>query len=178
MKHRFVAFLRGMNLGRRRIRNDELCRLFTDIGFDGPSAFLASGNVIFDSPGGPPDATEIAAELERQLNYPVDTFIRSAAEVQEIAKYQPFPPPQTKGFTGKCQVAMLVGAPAPDVAKAVLELQTSDDLLAVHNKELYWMPRGGLLESVMDMKSIGRLLGTMTNRTQRTLERIAARFLV
>ena len=32
---RFVAFLRGMNLGGRRIKNPELCAAVERIGFDG-----------------------------------------------------------------------------------------------------------------------------------------------
>ena len=47
--NRYVAFLRGMNLGRRRIKNPELCAAFEGIGFTNVSAFLASGNVIFDT---------------------------------------------------------------------------------------------------------------------------------
>ena len=46
---RYVAFLRGMNLGRRRIKNPELCAAFEDIGFKNVAAYLASGNVIFDA---------------------------------------------------------------------------------------------------------------------------------
>ncbi len=177
MNDRYVAFLRGMNLGNRRIRNDELCAFFADMGFDDPAAFLASGNVVFDSPGNAPDAAKIGAELERQLEYPVDTFIRSAADARGIASHQPFSASQTEGFAGKCQVAMLTKAPENEVIEAVLELQTADDLLAVHGSELYWLPRGGVSESELDFKAIERLLGTMTVRTQRTLERVVARFL-
>ena len=42
--NRYVAFLRGMNLGRRRIKNPELCAAFEDIGFTNVAAYLASGN--------------------------------------------------------------------------------------------------------------------------------------
>ena len=47
---RYVAFLRGMNLGRRRITNDALRAEFEALGFGGVATFLASGNVIFESP--------------------------------------------------------------------------------------------------------------------------------
>ncbi len=46
---RYAAFLRGMNLGNRRITNDELCRALAGLGLDSPAAFLASGNVVFGS---------------------------------------------------------------------------------------------------------------------------------
>jgi uncharacterized protein (DUF1697 family) len=49
---RFVAFLRGMNLGGRRIKNEELRRHFEEMGFEEVSTFRpstgcrAAGSVI------------------------------------------------------------------------------------------------------------------------------------
>ena len=42
---RYVAFLRGMNLGKRRIKNEELRREFEALGFEDVATFRASGNV-------------------------------------------------------------------------------------------------------------------------------------
>jgi uncharacterized protein (DUF1697 family) len=39
---RYVAFLRGMNLGNRRIKNDELRAEFEALGFEGVATFRAS----------------------------------------------------------------------------------------------------------------------------------------
>ena len=44
---RYVAFLRGMNIGGRRIKNEELRREFEELGLSDVSCFRASGNVIF-----------------------------------------------------------------------------------------------------------------------------------
>ena len=49
---RYVAFLRGMNLGSRRIKNDELRAEFEQLGFEDVATFRASGNVIFGRGGG------------------------------------------------------------------------------------------------------------------------------
>ena len=106
--HGYVAFLRGMNLGRRRIKNDELCAAFEGMGFENVSAFLASGNVVFDAEDGNQDnvADVVETGLKDALGYDVPTFLRTADEVIAIAKYSPF-----GGFTGdgvgKVQVAML-----------------------------------------------------------------------
>lgn len=45
-----MAFLRGMNLGKRRIKNDELRAEFEALGFEDVATFRASGNVIFGAP--------------------------------------------------------------------------------------------------------------------------------
>jgi uncharacterized protein (DUF1697 family) len=49
---RYVAFLRGMNLGGRRIKNDELRREFEALGFADIACFRASGNVVFGADEG------------------------------------------------------------------------------------------------------------------------------
>ena len=46
---RYVAFLRGMNLGNRRIKNHELRAEFERLGFEEVATFRASGNVVFGS---------------------------------------------------------------------------------------------------------------------------------
>ena len=46
---RYVAFLRGMNLGGRRIKNDELRQCFEELDLSDVSCFRASGNVLFAS---------------------------------------------------------------------------------------------------------------------------------
>ena len=48
---RYVAFLRGMNLGNRRIKNPELAAEFERLGFEDVATFRASGNVVFSLPG-------------------------------------------------------------------------------------------------------------------------------
>ena len=46
---RYVAFLRGINLGKRRVVMTDLKRAFEDAKFQNVATFIASGNVLFDS---------------------------------------------------------------------------------------------------------------------------------
>jgi hypothetical protein len=50
---RYVAFLRGMNLGGRRISNDDLRSRFEALGCEDVATFRASGNVVFAKAGRP-----------------------------------------------------------------------------------------------------------------------------
>lgn len=59
----------------------------------------------------------------------------------------------------------------------MLALGSADDRLAIHGRELFWLPSGGLLQSELDMGLIEKTLGPMTMRTMRTCERLVARFL-
>ena len=177
---RYVAFLRGMNLGRRRIKNGELCSCFVDMGFSSVAAFLASGNVIFDAALADPASVSARIEsgLRQALRYDVPTFLRSADEVRAITRYQPLTAAQLKRSKGKPQVALLSKQPTPAAAGAVLELSTAPaDRLDIHGRELFWLPSGGLSETELDLKRIAAELGPMTIRTRNTLERLVAKYL-
>jgi len=80
--HRYIAFLRVINLGNRRIKMDRLRGDFAALKFDEVKAFIASGNVLFSSPQ--PDAAklETAGEthLLKTLAFTVVTDIRIRAE--------------------------------------------------------------------------------------------------
>jgi uncharacterized protein (DUF1697 family) len=176
--HRAVAFLRGMNLGRRRITNDELRRIFSSIGFANVDLFLASGNVIFDSALGPDELEPyIAAQLELALDYPVATFVRTADEVRAIAACRPFAAGVIDRSAGKLQVLLLAAAPGAAAARAVAALATDDDRLAVDGRQIYWLPSGPMSQSDLEIKAIERAAGGVTIRTKRTIDRIAARYL-
>lgn len=173
---RYVAFLRGMNLGRRRITNDELCAAFEAMGFEDVSAFLASGNVLLEAAS--EDAAELARTieegLERSLEYRVPTFLRSAADVRAIAGRRPFSERELAAG-GKPQVMLLACAPDAAARRRVLELATRDDPLVLEGRELYWLPRAGILDSELDLKLIEKTLGPTTMRTLRTVERLAVK---
>ena len=176
--HRYVAFLRGMNLGRRRIKNLELCAVFEGMGFESVAAFLASGNVVFEAEEGDAGvvAEMIEVGLQRALGYEVPTFLRSADEVRVIAGYEPF-----SGFSGersgKLQVAMLKDAPRRPARDSVLGMACEEDMLEVVGRELYWWPEENLSSSELDLKAVEGILGPMTIRTKGTIERLTKRFL-
>ncbi len=174
----YVAFLRGMNLGRRRIKNPELCAAFKDIGFKNVAAYLASGNVVFDADDTDTDAVAASIEtgLRDSLGYEVPTFLRSADEVVAIAQYAPFAGVAGER-TGKLQVAMFGNEVEQSDRDSVLELSNDADLLEMVGRELYWWPKGNFLDSELDLKVVEGILGPMTIRTKATVERLATKFL-
>jgi uncharacterized protein (DUF1697 family) len=179
---RYAAFLRGMNLGGRRLRNDELRGHFLAMGFAEVETFRASGNVVFaaslgQAGGRSPDALAgyIEQGLAASLGYAVPTFIRDEAEVRAIAAAAPFEEERLGRCAGKLQVALFAVTPARDAQVDALALAGEQDGLVFAGRELYWLPSGGVLDSALDMKGIERLLGPMTMRTKGTIEQIAAK---
>jgi uncharacterized protein (DUF1697 family) len=175
---RYVAFLRGMNLGGRRLENEELRRHFEEMGFEEVATFRASGNVIFSASGRETEsklAQRIEAELDERLGYDVPVFLRSIEEVAAIAAQEPFDPERVEQSRGKLQVSLLMEKPSAAAKKKVLALATDEDLLALEGRELYWLPSGGISDSGLDLKAIDSALGPGTIRTMGTIEQIASK---
>ncbi len=174
-----AAFLRGMNLGGRRITNDDLRMHFEAIGLDEVGLFRASGNVVFAAPVGESVAdlsSRIETELGERLGYPVPVYLRTAEEVRAIAAEQPFPAAEVEASAGKLQVMLLAEAPRAAARREALALAPPEDRLAFGARELYWLPSGGLLESALDVKAVAGLLGPTTVRTKGTMEQLARKY--
>lgn len=174
----YVAFLRGMNLGGRRIKNDDLRRHFETMGLEEPATFRASGNVIFSTPKREAEgklATRVEAELGERLGYEVPVFLRSDEEVAAVAAQAPFDPEALAQSKGKLQVSFLLKKPTAAAKKKALALADDEDLLAIEGRELYWLPSGGISESDLDLKAIDAALGSSTIRTMGTVEQIVAK---
>jgi uncharacterized protein (DUF1697 family) len=173
--NRYVAFLRGMNLGGRRITNESLRSHFEELGCEGVATSRASGNVVFAKAGRP---AELTAQLEQglgeALGYEVPVFLRSERQLLAIAAQEPFDAKQLAASKGKPQVVFLVKKPSP-ASKRALALSSAADLLALDGRELYWLPEGGLSESDLDHKALAEILGPMTIRTKGTVDQIAAK---
>lgn len=174
---RYVAFLRGMNLGGRRIKNEELRAEFEALGFEGVATFRASGNVVFGAGGGSEAALtgKIESGLGDALGYEVPVFLRGCAELAKIAAAEPFNPKLPAASKGKLQVTFLAEKPSAAAREEVEALATGEDRLAVAGRELYWLPSGGISESALDWKPIDAALGNGTMRTMGTVEQIAAK---
>jgi len=176
---RYAAFLRGMNLGKRRIKNPELKAEFERLGFAEVATFRASGNVVFELEGREPRARlveRIEEGLLEGLGYDVPVYLRSAAEVVAIASRKPFPAKDVAASKGKLQVTMLRGKPSAAARKKALALSSEEDRLAIEGSELFWLPSGGISESELDLKAIESALGPGTQRTMGTVEQIAAKY--
>ncbi len=175
--NRYVAFLRGMNLGGRRIKNEELRAQFEALGCEDVATFRASGNVIFASDGEPPAKLTPRLEdgLADALGYDVPVFLRSSEELLAIALREPFEAKHVAASKGKLQIALLMKRPAAAAAKKALALSTAADRLAIEGRELYWLPDGGMSDSELDLKALAGVLGPTTIRTKGTVDQIAAK---
>lgn len=172
---RYAAFLRAVNLGReRRVTGARLKELFEEAGAEEVATFRTSGNVVFEAPR---DMTkELEAHLEKALGHEMVIFLRTARELRAMAAHEPFPARDVESSKGKLQVLLLGSKPTAAKLKKVLALATDEDRLAFGSRELYWLPSGGTLDSSLDQRAIGELLGRNTMRTKGTIDQLASKF--
>jgi uncharacterized protein (DUF1697 family) len=173
-----AAFLRGVNLGaHRRVSNAELQEMFTSLGLTEVKPFRTSGNVAFTAEREAVDrlTSRIEDALAQELGYAVVTFVRTAEELRAICAFEPFERRRVEAGAGKLQVSILTARPSASVRKSVLAMADDRDLLAFGERELYWLPSGGTLETALDVAAIDRALGPTTRRTKGTLEQLASK---
>jgi uncharacterized protein (DUF1697 family) len=172
---RHVAFLRGINVGGRRVTKAQLCAPFEALGFAGVASFLASGNVSFatnDTDGLEP---RIEAALQSALGFDVEVFVRTADQLAQVVAFEPFPAEVVDATQGKLQVTFLRGQPDPSGVQAALAHASVQDRLAVAGCEWYWLPTAGISTSPLDVRAVERALGRGTTRTINTVSRLHAR---
>jgi uncharacterized protein (DUF1697 family) len=175
----YAAFIRGINLGRRRrVSSTELRSGFEALGFQGVSTFRTSGNVVFEC--GREAAAKITRRIETaladSLGYDVAVFLRTAGQIRQIAGHEPFAATLVDASKGKLQVMLLSAKPAARARDEVLAWGTEEDRLTFGDRELYWLPSGGTRESTFDVKAVEQLLGPITMRTKGTIEQLAAKY--
>jgi uncharacterized protein (DUF1697 family) len=174
---RYAAFLRGINISNRRVGKTDLRLHLEWLGLEEVGIFRASGNVVFTA--GREQPAKLTARIEdglaSRLGFEVVTYLRTADEVRAIARRRPFPRAVVERSKGRFQVAFLLRRPPAKARKGVLALATDDDRLAFGERELYWLPSGGTMQSGLNLRTVEKLFGPMTLRTMGTVEQIAAK---
>ena len=92
MTHRYIALLRGINVGGRVIKMEQLRKLFTELGFSNVRSYINSGNIFFDTDDSDRKKLSYAIEqnLHKALGYEVPVFLRTIDELESILSQDPF----------------------------------------------------------------------------------------
>ena len=128
----YVALLRGVNLGKRQLRMEDLKRIGGELGLERSRTYIASGNLLFAS-GKRETAlkAELEAAIERHMGAPVGVMIRTAQEMAAVAAANPF-----ADEPGNNVVAIFLDdAPPKDSAAHARHL--AEERIAPGKRELY-----------------------------------------
>jgi uncharacterized protein (DUF1697 family) len=175
---RYIALLRAINVGGRVVKMDRLRGLFEELGLSQVETFIASGNVLFNSPTKSGVALErkIEKHLRASLGYEVATFVRTPAELRQVACCEPFSAAVMARPYHGLYVSFLRDAPSAAARHAIEALSGPAEDFHIHERELYWLSRVPFGESKVAGPLLERLLGmpaTMRNIT--SLRKLAAR---
>lgn len=177
MTRKLVAFLRGINLGKRRIAMSDLREVFGELGLLNAQTLIASGNVLFETQLERPKdelVSQIESAIEKRFGFSADTIIRSIEELEALRAGSPFANWQADPDC-KCYVFFLsahwTGAPQPDQSvKSDFTILAHDgpEILAIGHKQADGRFGPGL--DVLPRRVPKHL--KMTNRNWNTIEKM------
>jgi len=176
----YVAFLRGMNLGNRRVKMTDLAALFTKMKFRNVGTFIASGNVVFDAPTSAPHELEQKIErgLAKALGYTVDTFVRTRTEVAALTVATPFSKADLVAPENTLLVGFFKSTLPAETEKKLIAIRTDVDEFTVQGREYFWLCRIKMNESnVWQLPAMRMLkLPTSSMRNITSLRKLSAQF--
>jgi uncharacterized protein (DUF1697 family) len=176
---RYAAFLRAVNVGGRIVKMEALRTLLTGTGLSNVQTFIASGNVVFDSPQRSVGKLEQAMEktFADALGFSVTTFVRTLPELAALAEH-----PRLSGSGAEKDTAVFVAfvreKPGRDVTRKLVALNTDVDEFEVHGNHVLCTVRGRFLESQLSGPLLERTLGVpATVRNATTVRRMVQKFI-
>lgn len=129
----FVALLRAVNVGgTSKLPMVALKAMAEQAGFGSPKTYIASGNLIFSSEASECDVRDaLQARLAEHLGKPVPVMIRTAAELEAVARANPFADAPGR----RVLVTFLHEPPAADALSATRG--ADGERLALGTREIY-----------------------------------------
>lgn len=139
----YIAFLRGINLGNRRLKMDLLAELFQQLKYTDVTTFIASGNVIFTTKVADTAKLEkqIQTHLAKSLGYEVDTFVRTRTEVAAVAAFRGFGDADMDHPDHTIYAGFFAAPLPPAQERALAACRSPVDEIRVHGREYYWLCR-------------------------------------
>jgi uncharacterized protein (DUF1697 family) len=175
---RLIAFLRAINVGGHTVSMAQLRKEFEALGLQNVETFIASGNVIFTSRSRDLAVLEkkIESRLRTSLGYEVATFLRTDAEVAELAAYRPFDAARIASARAFCVGFLDRPLDAKD-SKTLMAFKTDIDDFHCRGREVFWLCKKGQGESTFNnvkMEKVLKVRGTF--RGLNTVVRLAAKY--
>ena len=171
---RYVAMLRGINLGsRNRIAMADLRRLVEELGGEDVHTYVQSGNVVFRSRAARAELERaLAQSIRSALGLDVTVLVRTAAQLAKIVAGNPFL--ASGADPGKLHAALLATRPALERVRRLREADFAPDELHVSGGVVYLHCPHGYGRSKLSNAFLEKQLAvTGTTRNWRTVTTLA-----
>jgi uncharacterized protein (DUF1697 family) len=151
-----IAFLRAVNLGRRRVSMARVVEVFEGAGFAGAWTYANSGNVVFGATGPGADLERtLEHELDRTFGFEITTFVRTATELRHAVAATPF-----AVSPGDTYFLTFLKSTLTAPKRRQLEGLTNDfDTLVVAGRTVHWLMHGKSTATRVRTKDWERVVG-------------------
>jgi uncharacterized protein (DUF1697 family) len=179
---RYVALLRGINVGGKNMIKMETLRLtFENLGFENVKSYINSGNLAFDcrsprvSKGELPDAklsVMIHDAIKKDFGFDISVMVRSMDEINEILKNNPF---DGQFDNDKNMHVLFLESELSNGQQDLIEsINNEDERIEVRDRTLYCCLKISILDSAVGKGFIDKKLKIpATGRNWRTVTKIA-----
>jgi uncharacterized protein (DUF1697 family) len=180
MDQTYIALLRGINVGGKRIVKMDALRSWLEAlpSVKHVLTYIQSGNVIFRADTDK-DAGQlhemIESKLEASLGFRVPVVLRTVEELRNIMDSCPFAEASPEG-QGHGQLHVIFLSQEPDEAglKKLAAAPDKGDALRIRNREAYLLCRGSYRDTVYSNAFLEKKLGlTATTRNWETVSKLA-----
>ena len=138
---KFICLLRGINVGSKVLKMEDLRKLFESLGFKDVTTYIQSGNVLFNAPASLEESLrkKIEAAIKKKFSMDVTAILRSPAELTAVVAKNPL----AQRDLSRIYVTFLDEAckkpPLEDISKAKAKM----DELVIQGREVYFFcPEG------------------------------------
>jgi uncharacterized protein (DUF1697 family) len=168
----YVALLRAVNVGGRKVPMKELQALFEEQGHERVVTYIQSGNVVFDGKGKAATvAQELADAIEETFGLRTPVVLRTRADLERVIDANPYAAPGVEAtslhvvFLGAKPTAKGIGTLDPD--------RSPPDEFTVVGREIFILAPNGIGRSKLTIDWFEKRLGTVaTNRNWNTVNRL------
>lgn len=164
---RYVAFLRAINTGNRRIKMADLRDVYASLGYPEAATYIATGNVIFDSDH-VPDIGRLEEAFEARFGFASEVFLRNEEEIATLLESVPW-----TSDRGVAEVSFLEFDTDRDAARALEATAVEPEALRVLDREVLFLREGGGAPTMHKESTSMKILGMkMTRRGIATVRKI------
>ena len=169
-----ISMLRGVNLGKRRVKMEALAALYESLGLRDVRTLVQSGNVVFrtEQKSMAALAKKIESAVEREFGFHSDVILRSASEVRGVIERNPL----AKRFDlepNKFLVWFLASDPGEEIRKQVRAVRTEPEEVHIEGREVYIYFPNGMARPKMKWAAIEKVLGVRgTGRNWNTVKKL------
>jgi uncharacterized protein (DUF1697 family) len=174
---RFVAFLRAINVGTRKVGKQRLQEAFIALGFQNVSTFGQSGNVIFETNETNTDEMmdTLSCALSNSLGFEVTVFLRTIPELKRMIEVQPFK--KENELDASYLVTMLEKPPKYFPMQLPLTVpKSSARIISIEGTEVFSETHGGGEGGLPNQYLESKLKLKATTRNMNVIKEIVLRF--